>query len=150
MDITEVVIWAIEGVVFVLVTVLTWGIGKLARRFGDKVDQERLQQVLARLDDAVATAVKDQQHVVVADLKASRARGKLSDEEKRRFKGAALANVKLYLGQEAICALKDALGLSGGLLDRFLGSKIEAVLFDLKRAEIPASTSEPESEEVVS
>jgi len=60
MDITEVVIWAIEGVVFVLVTVLTWAIGKLARRFGDKVDQERLQQVLARLDDAVATAVKDQ------------------------------------------------------------------------------------------
>lgn len=97
--------------------------------------------MLVRLDDAVITAVKDLQQTVVAEIKAATTDGKISEAEKQRIKDAAVANVKSYLGTKGIRVLAEVLGLSGGALDSFLGSKVEAAVHDLRLTERAVSTA---------
>ena len=71
------------------------------------------------------------------------------EAEKRRIKDAAVANVKSYLGAKGIRVLAEVLGLSGGALDSFLGSKVEAAVHDLRlteRAVSPAPAPKPAAE----
>jgi hypothetical protein len=146
MDFTDVALTALQVVSPVLVAALTWAAAKLAGFIRSKVDNEYLRSVLVRLDDAVITAVKDLQQTVVAEIKAATADGKISEAEKQRIKDAAVANVKSYLGTKGIRVLAEVLGLSGGALDSFLGSKVEAAVHDLRlteRAVSAATTPKP-------
>ncbi len=141
MDFTDVALTALQVVSPVLVAALTWAAAKLASFIRSKVDNEYLRGVLVRLDDAVVTAVKDLQQTVVAEIKAASADGKISEAEKRRIKDAAVANVKSYLGAKGIRVLAEVLGLSGGALDSFLGSKVEAAVHDLRLTERAVSAA---------
>lgn len=141
MDFTDVALTALQVVSPVLVAALTWAAAKLATFIRSKVDNEYLRGVLVRLDDAVVTAVKDLQQTVVAEIKAATADGKISEAEKQRIKDAAVANVKSYLGTKGIRVLAEVLGLSGGALDSFLGSKVEAAVHDLRLTERAVSTA---------
>ncbi len=78
---------------------------------------------------------------MVAEIKAASADGKISEAEKRRIKDAAVANVKSYLGARGIRVLAEVLGLSGGALDSFLGSKVEAAVHDLRLTERAVSAT---------
>jgi len=141
MDFTDVAFTALQVVSPVLVAALTWAAAKLASFIRSKVDNEYLRGVLVRLDDAVVTAVKDLQQTVVAEIKAATADGKISETEKQRIKDAAVANVKSYLGTKGIRVLAEVLGLSGGTLDSFLGSKVEAAVHDLRLTERAVSAA---------
>ena len=141
MDFTDVALTALQVVSPVLVAALTWAAAKLASFIRSKVDNEYLRGALVRLDDAVVTAVKDLQQSVVAEIKAASADGKISEAEKRRIKDAAIANVKSYLGTKGIRVLAEVLGLSGGAIDNFLGSKVEAAVHDLRLTERAISTT---------
>jgi hypothetical protein len=69
---------------------------------------------------------------IVDDLKAAKADGVLSDEEKAAIKAKALANLKSHLGVKGLKELLSVLGLDDASLDKFLSSKLEASLHDVK------------------
>jgi hypothetical protein len=79
MDFTDVALTALQVVSPVLAAALTWAAATLASFIRSKVDNEYQRGVLVRLDDAVVTAVKDLQRTVVAEIKAARADGKISE-----------------------------------------------------------------------
>ena len=125
-------------IVQVLVPVAAMGIAWLGRRVGEliqaKVSNETLQGVLIRLDGAVVTAVKDLQQTVVDEAKAAAEDGRISREECRRIKGKAIRQVKSFLGPKGLRELVEVLGLGELNAEDFIGSKVEASVLDLKRA----------------
>jgi hypothetical protein len=135
MKLTDVALMALQVAAPVLMAALSWAAAKLATLIRSKVDNEYLRGALVRLDDAVLTAVKELQQTVVAEVKAASADGKIDDAERKRIKDTALANVKSYLGPKVLAVLAELLGLSGGTLEQFLGSRIEAAVHDLRVTE---------------
>ena len=142
---TDFALMTLQVLLPALFAALTWAGARMAAYIRRAVDNEYLRGVLVRLDEAVINAVKDLQQTVVDELKATTADGKISDAEKKRLKDAAMANVRSYLGVKGIGVLAEVLGLSGGALDRFLGSKIEAAVHDL-RLTTQAVSGRPEIE----
>lgn len=132
MKLADVALMALQVVAPVLMAALAWAAAKLAALVRAKVANEYLRGLLVRLDDAVLTAVKDLQQTVVAEVKAASADGKIDDVERERIKSAALANVKSYLGPKGLAVLAELLGLSEDTLERYLGSRIEAAVHDLR------------------
>jgi hypothetical protein len=141
MKLTDVALMALQVVAPVLMAALTWAAAKLAALIRSKVDNEYLRGALVRLDDAVFTAVKELQQTVVAEVKAASADGKIDDAERTRIKDVAIANVKSYLGPKGLGVLAELLGLSGGTLEQFLGSRIEAAVHDLRVTERAVTAS---------
>jgi hypothetical protein len=88
-----------------------------------------------------APGCRRKQQTIVAEIKAATADDKISEAEKQRIKDLAVANVKIYLGTNGIRVLAEVLGLSGGALDSFLGSKVEAAVHDLRLTERAVSAS---------
>jgi hypothetical protein len=127
----------------VLLAALTWAAAKLAQLIRAKVQNEYLKGVLVRLDDAVFTSVKDIQQSVVEQIKDASADGKITDDEKKRIKEKALANVKSHLGTKGLAEVAGILGLEGGALDGLLSSRVEAAVHDLRRAaaSVPSASS---------
>lgn len=132
MKLSDVALMALQVVAPVLMAALAWAAAKLAALIRSKVANEYLRGALVRLDDAVLTAVKELQQTVVAEVKAASADGKIDDVERQRIKEVALANVKSYLGPKGLAVLAELLGLSGDTLERYLGSRIEAAVHDLR------------------
>lgn len=135
MKLTDVVLMALQVTSPVLLVALAWAAAKLAALTRSKVANEYLRGALVRLDDAVFTAVKELQQTVVAEVKAASADGKIDDAERRLIKDAAVANVKSYVGPKGLGVLAQVLGLSGGTLEQFLGSRVEAAVHDLRVTE---------------
>ena len=98
-----------------------------------KVKNETLKSVLLRLDSVVLTVVKGLQQTVVEDLKKASADGKLSSEERRRLKQQALEEVHRALGSRGVKELRDLLDLWEHDVDKLIGTKVEATVFDLKK-----------------
>lgn len=116
----------------ILLAVLTWASIKATQYIQAKVKNEYLRGALTRLNDAVLTAVREVQQVAVEAIKAGRADGKLTADEKAAVKKAALDSVKSHLGVKGVDELIKILGLSDGSIDRLLESKIEAAVHALK------------------
>lgn len=119
----------------VLMAVLTWASVKLAQFIKAKVDNERLEGILLRLDDAIMTVVRDVEMTVVKEIKAANADGVITAEEKASIKRVAIATLKEYLGLQGLTLLAKVLGFSGledERVDNFLYSKIEAAVHDMK------------------
>jgi hypothetical protein len=115
----------------VLLAVLTAAVAKFAQLIRARVQNEYLQGLLIRLDDAVVTAVKDLQQRTVDRIKAASADGKISDDEKQQIRAAALAAVKSHLGANGRAEVAKILGLQGEGMDGLVSSKIEAAVHDL-------------------
>ena len=128
----------------VLVPFAAAGVHWLGSRAGDliraKVDNEALRGVLLRLNDAVITAVKDLEQTLVDEVKLAAEDGRISREERRRIKDKAVRQVKSYLGPTGLKELKDVLGLWDLAVEDFIGSKVEAAVLDLRRAEATIPT----------
>jgi len=102
------------------------------------VRNERLRAVLQRLDDAVVTAVKDIEQTLVAEAKALAADGKLSREDRRRLKEAAVRRIKTFLGSAGLKELGEVLDVWELSVEDFIGAKVEANVLDMKHAAQPA------------
>jgi len=118
-----------------LVAGLTWASAKLAAYINAKVKNEYLKGVYVRLDDAVLSAVKEAQQVVVPSIRAANADGKITDAEKEKIKADVLAVVKSHLGLKGLAEIGKVLGLNDGTLTAKLSSKIEAAVYDVKARE---------------
>ena len=132
MGFSELAIMSLQLVAPLLAGAITWALAKLASHIQASIQNQYLQGVLLRLDHAVVTVVKDLEQTVVDQIKAASVDGKITADERRRIKRAALDLVKSYLGAKGLRVLGDVLGLSGGALDDFLGSRIEATVHDLR------------------
>jgi hypothetical protein len=135
MDLSELAIIVLQAVLPGLVAALTWASVRLASYIGRKVDSERLRGVLLRLDDFVISTVKALQQAVVEAIKEASFDGKITDEDRRRFKAAAIEQVKSYLGPKGLRELAKVLGLRPDALDGFLESRVEAAVHDVKLGE---------------
>ncbi len=96
------------------------------RWLNTKIKDEKWIAVIDKLNDAVSTAVLSVQQTVVDGLKAANADGKLTDVEKAKVFGDALAQVKAILGVKGIEALRAALSAGTVTLEDFLKARIEA------------------------
>ncbi len=119
----------------VLAAALAWLSAKLAALIRSKTKNEHLQGILIRLQDAIATSVKDLQMTVVDEAKALAKDGKLSAADRKQVRAAAIANVKSHLGPRGMGEVREVLGLDGPAAESFLMSKVEAAVHDLRRAD---------------
>jgi hypothetical protein len=118
----------------VILAILAWLSTKLAQLIGAKVKNEYLRGVLARLDDAVFAAVRDVHQVLVEELKAASADGRLTPEERARAKKMAIDKARSYLGTKGLAELCKVLGLDAEGIENLLGTRVEATVHDLKRS----------------
>lgn len=132
MDITEIALRALQVLSPVLLAGLTWLVARAAALIRIRIESEYLRGALVRLEDAIVTATKDLQQTIVAEIKAASADGKISAEERRRIKAAAVANVKSYLGPRGVAEISRILGLPGTALDGLIAAKVEAAVHDLR------------------
>lgn len=117
-----------------LLAALTWAAAKAAQLINAKVRGEYLRGVLLRLDDAVLAAVREVHQVTVEEFKAASADGRLTPEERARVKAKAIETVRTHLGTRGVAELAKVLGLDDGGLEKVLSTRIEAAVYDLKRA----------------
>ena len=148
-------------VFLVLVPFGVMGIHWLGARAGDllhaklqltqtSMQGERLRAALLRLEDAVVTAVKDIEQTLVAEYRRLSADGKLSREDHRRLKEAAVRRVKTFLGSTGLKELGSVLDVWELSVEDLIGAKVEATILDMKQGATPATQSEETAPEVAS
>jgi hypothetical protein len=115
-----------------LVTGIIWGITKVASYFKAKTNIEYVQGAIGRLNEAVVTAVREVEQTIKAELVKKRADGKITPDDARDIKAAAIAAAKSYLGAKGIAEIIKVLGIDASLVDKLVGGKIEQVLSELK------------------
>lgn len=118
----------------ILMAALTWVAAKVAQLISAKVKAEWLRGVLVRLDDAVLNAVREVQQVVVNEIKAGRADGRLTAEERAQVKARAIESIRSHLGLRGLGELARVLGLEDGCLEKLLSTRVEAAVHDLRRS----------------
>jgi hypothetical protein len=115
----------------ILLAALSWLSLHAAGLIKTKVKHENVRGTLLRLDDAVFVAVRHIQQVVVDQLKAASADGTLTTEERRQVKVATLEAVRSYVGPKGVLEICKILGLGNDDLERVLGPRVEAAVFEL-------------------
>jgi hypothetical protein len=115
-----------------LVTGIIWGITKVASYFKAKTNIEYVQGAIGRLNEAVVTAVREVEQTIKAELVKKRADGKITPDDARDIKAAAIAAAKSYLGAKGIAELIKVLGIDAAFVDKLVGGKIEQVISEMK------------------
>lgn len=117
----------------VMVLFVLGGLGlQLALLLHTRRRNERFCTTQKRLDDATQNSVKELQ-VVSEDYKANRADGRLTKEKARDLRATAIKTVIDQLGPLGMREVRKTLGMPPkSSLDYVLGTRIEAVVFDLK------------------
>jgi hypothetical protein len=116
-----------------LALALSWTGARLARLFGARARDERTRAALALLDEAIFTIVREIQQVSADTLRAGSSDGKLGTGISSMLRRAALSRVREQLGARGIAELGRVLGLDQQALDRLIGTRIEAAVYELKR-----------------
>jgi hypothetical protein len=122
----------VEALSPLLLAALSWLSLRIAALISAKVKNERLNGVLARLDDAVFMAVREVEQIYVSMLKTGSADGVLSSDERRDAKDAAVRAARSYLGARGFAELGKVLGLVDDDVDRMLNARVEAAVFSMR------------------
>jgi hypothetical protein len=117
-----------------LLTAITWAVGRIAQLVKTHVQTERVRSLTARVDDTVLSVVKEINQVSVEGMKSTSADGKLPAGVGDALKQSAIAAVRAQLGPRVMADLTKALSLSAEALERLLATKVEAAVYGLKRA----------------
>jgi hypothetical protein len=115
----------------VLLAALSWLSLQAAGLIKTRTKHENVKGTLLRLDDAVFVAVRQIQQVIVEQLKAASADGTLTAEERDQVKTATLDAVRSYVGPKGVLEICKILGLGDAELERVLGPRVEAAVFEL-------------------
>jgi hypothetical protein len=115
-----------------LLAALSWLSLRIAALINAKVRNERLHGILSRLDDAVFMAVREVEQVFVSMLKTASDDGALSADERRDAKDAAVRAARSYLGARGVTELAKVLGLVDDEVERLLGARVEAAVYNLR------------------
>ena len=116
----------------IFLAVLSWLAIRVAALINARVKAERVRSALHRLDDAVFTAVREVEQVLVVSLKTASADGSLTDAERAEVKGAAIDAVRKYVGAKGWLQVGTVLGLSTDELERVLAARVETAVYDLR------------------
>jgi hypothetical protein len=127
----------------ILVAALTWVATKVSQLINARVQNERLQNILARVDDTVFAVVRELQQVTVDKLKAAAVDGKLTSEAKEMLRLAAIASIRQQLGTKGVSELSQIVGVSDRAIDNVLVTHIEAAVLDLRRAHVTNGVNKP-------
>ncbi|MFA6118138.1 MAG: hypothetical protein WC729_29395 [Sphingomonas sp.] len=132
-DWTKVVMGIIGALLPLLITGLTWVSKKLADLIGQKVKNEEVKGILARLDEIVFNVVKELMQTTVDAAKKKADEGGLPKEVADAAGKAALDKIKSYLGSEGLKLLGMVLGITDDAkLDEYLKTKIESTVHTVK------------------
>lgn len=116
-----------------LLALATWGVAKLNQLVKAKIKNEYWSGVLARLNDAVFTAVKSVHQSFVDPLK--KENGGLTDENKAIAKKMAVETAKSYIGAKGLQELAKVFGLGADETEQMINDKVEAAVSDIKKSE---------------
>lgn len=101
----------------VIVPLVAWYIKK-------KVDHEKTEHLLLTLNDAVGTAVASTAQVYVDEIKKARADGRLTDEEKKNARRAAIREAKRLLGDRLCRELRKRTGSADVALETYVEAEV--------------------------
>ncbi len=101
----------------VVVPLVSWFIKK-------KVDHEKTEHLLLTLNEAVGTAVASTAQVYVSELKKARTDGKLTDEEKKNARRAAIREAKRLLGEKLCKELRKRCGSEDAVLETYVEAEV--------------------------
>lgn len=131
MDWSAVISGVSQAVLPIFLAGLAWLSAKIATWINAKVSNERIAGILARLDDAAFSIVRELMQTTVDAAKASG--GKLPAEVATAAKDAAVAKLRSYLGKDGIAMLMRVLGfVEEAQATAFLATKIEATVHAVK------------------
>lgn len=122
----------------VLLALLGW-LGKLlANYLKTKTKNELLRGMAERTDDFVYTAVQSVDQTLKKEIrkaKSPRSKGgvKITKEEAKMLKQAAMEQIKSYWGVKGMSELGKVLGLDNTSLGSYLESKVEATIAEGKK-----------------
>lgn len=111
---------------------LSWLSIQVASFINTRVKNEKVRAGLQRLDDAVFTAVREVEQVLVVSLKTASDDGTLTAAERAEVKDAAIKAVRSYMGAKGWVELGSVLGLSNDELERALAARVEGAVYDLR------------------
>lgn len=101
----------------VVVPFVSWFIKK-------KVDHEKTEHLLLTLNEAVGTAVASTAQVYVSEIKKAKADGKLTDDEKKNARRAAIQEAKRLLGERLCSELRKRTGSADAVLETYVEAEV--------------------------
>lgn len=123
---------ALDALSPIFLAALSWLSIQIASFVNARVKNEKVRAGLQRLDDAVFTAVREVEQVLVTSLKTASADGTLTAAERAEVKDAAIKAVRGYMGAKGWLELGSVLGLSNDELERSLAARVEGAVYDLR------------------
>lgn len=112
---------------------VTFLVGLLAKYVYSKIESDFWRGVASRATEEVFDAAQSVHQSYVKGIKAGRADGKLTDEEKATAKRMAVEEAKSNLGAKGVARLGKIVGAQG--VDSYLGTKVESAVSALKTTE---------------
>ncbi len=114
----------------IFVLLLSYVAAQVAAWIRARVTNTRFQVALLRLNEVIATTVRDLEQTMVEALKEASKDGKLTDDEKATIKHKALNAVLDHVGD--LTKLATDLGVTKEAIVTFVSSKIEAEVHRLR------------------
>lgn len=124
---------ALELLLPILASALTAAVVCGARWLAARTRSARLEEFLSLVASAVEPAVREVEQTMTERLKAARADGKLTDEEKAALLQAALRTAKQALGPRGAALYESAVGAGREAFDDYLRTRIESEVHDMRR-----------------
>jgi hypothetical protein len=131
MDGTSILHQAITALAPLLLALLTLASAYAAKLINAKVRNEYARGALLRLNDAVATVVRETQQTTIEDLKAASEDGRIDPEELEEIQANSLQRVRVYLGKRGVSELERVFDRDA--IEEAIKAKIEAAVLDLKQ-----------------
>jgi len=111
---------------------LSWLSFQLSELIAARARDERMRAMVDRLDDAVFTAVRTVEQVLVLPLKRASSGGTLGMADRATASARAVQVARACLGAKAWLDLGTTLGLSNDELERSLAARVEATVYGLR------------------
>src|SRR3954470_22796946 len=109
-----------------LLAALSWLSIQLSELITARAKNERVRAMLEQLDDAVFTAVREIEQVLVIPLKRASVSGTLGTAERGAASASAARAARACIGAKGWLDLGATLGLSSNELERALDARVEA------------------------
>lgn len=128
-QLTQLTTDALQLLAPVVLALIGWLGLRLQKLIATKVENEKIEGVLLRLEAVVETAVKETAQTFLSNLKSP------TPKDYKKARAMALESIKAYVGPRGIEEAKKVLGLQeDGALEKLIASLLEATVHDLKTA----------------
>jgi len=126
-----------EVIVTATFAMVAWIGTLLGQLLKSKAKNQLAETMLCRISDAALTAVTEVEHTIKQGLLAARSPTsdggtKLTPEEIKQIKGAAISSVKSFLGKEWQRQIKKSLGLDAKAAESLISAKVESAVDTLR------------------